>query len=188
MHYLTITAAAALTPLLFAACDAPSAPADHPARSIADSRASLAQGGHEIRLVNIMDACDAESFAAVGCLRNGGVNFDRFLELLGKHGIMSAWHFAPPVVHAKVGQALLAVNRGGEVHTFTEVEEFGGGIVPLLNQLSGNPVPAPECLGLEADDFVPPGGTYSDEVEEAGTEIYQCCIHPWMRARVVAAP
>jgi hypothetical protein len=74
------------------------------------------------------------------------------------------------------------------VHTFTEVEAFGGGFVPELNALSGNPVPAPECLALDPDDFVPPGGTYSDEVEEPGTERYQCCIHPWMRATVSARP
>ena len=59
-----------------------------------------------------------------------------------------------------------------------------GGIVPLLNDLSGNPVPAPECLRLEADDFIPPSGTYTDTVETPGTELYQCCIHPWMRATV----
>lgn len=31
----------------------------------------------------------------------------------------------------------MAANVGGEVHTFTEVEEFGGGIVPRLNELAG---------------------------------------------------
>jgi len=60
---------------------------------------------------------------------------------------------------------------------FTEVEEFGGGFIPDLNTLSGTPVPAPECLSLEPDDFVPPGATYTDEVEGA-TKLYQCCIHP----------
>jgi hypothetical protein len=71
------------------------------------------------------------------------------------------------------------------VHTLTEVEEFGGGIVPLLNQLSGNNQVAPQCIALEADDFIPPGGfDADDEVEEAGTELYQCCIHPWMRTVV----
>ena len=37
-----------------------------------------------------------------------------------------------------------------------------------------------------ASDRIPPGGTYSDEVEETGTELYQCCIHPWMRTTVTA--
>jgi hypothetical protein len=85
-----------------------------------------------------------------------------------------------------VGQTLLAINRGGEAHTFTEVAEFGGGIVPLLNELTGETTVAPECEALGPADFIPPGGSTSDEVEEAGTERYMCCIHPWMRATVTA--
>lgn len=150
---------------------------------------SAARGGVVNRMVNIKDACDPTTFDAVvgpgACVRNGGVTFDHFIALLQKHGQAGAWAFDPPQMGAKVGQTLLATNRGGEVHTFTEVENFGGGIVPVLNQLSGNPVPAPECLGLSANDFIPPGGTASDEIEEEGVEHYQCCIHPWMRLTVV---
>jgi plastocyanin len=146
--------------------------------------------GGEQRRVQMMDACDPESFnAAIGpgtCTRQGGVTFAKFLSLLGRHRKVGAWNFAPPALNARVGQELLAVNRGGEVHTFTEVEEFGGGVVPDLNTLSGEPVPAPECLSLAPGDFVPPGGTYTDAVEEEGAERYQCCIHPWMRTVVTA--
>jgi hypothetical protein len=78
------------------------------------------------------------------------------------------------------------VNRGGEVHTFTHVAAFGGGIIPPLNALSGNPVPAPECLALEPDDFVAPGNTYQEQIEGSGTQLFQCCIHPWMRMTVRA--
>jgi plastocyanin len=142
------------------------------------------------RFVNMMDACDPSTFnAAVGpgtCVRNGGMTFAKFIAQLTRHQAVGAWHFAPPKLQARVGETLVAVNRGGEVHTFTEVEDFGGGIVPQLNQLSGNPVPAPECLKLEPDDFVRPGETYRDRVSEAGTELYQCCIHPWMRTEVHA--
>lgn len=171
--------------LLSAGCDSPSAPPDRPLPAHPVELAA-ARGGHDIRLINIKDACDPVTFANVGCLRQGGVTLDHFLAKLGKKGIVGAWHFAPPAVNARVGQTLRAVNRGGEVHTFTEVEEFGGGIVPLLNDLSGNPEPAPECLALEPDDFIAPGATYEDEVEEAGVEHYQCCIHPWMRTTVTA--
>jgi plastocyanin len=140
------------------------------------------------RQVQMMDACDPQSFnAAVGpgtCIRNGGVRFAKFLQLLEKHQKVGSWHFAPASLKVRVGQELLAVNRGGEVHTFTEVEEFGGGLIPDLNILSGVPVPAPECLSLLPGDFVPPGGTTTDEVEEVGTELYQCCLHPWMRTVV----
>ena len=62
----------------------------------------------------------------------------------------------------RMGDTFVAVNNGGETHTFTEVKAFGGGIVPLLNVLSGNPVPAPECLALDAEDFVPPGAMYRE--------------------------
>ena len=146
--------------------------------------------GGEQRLVQMMDACDPQSFnAALGdgtCTRQGGLAFAKFIALLGRHQKVGAWNFAPPTLNARVGQELLAINHGGELHTFTEVEEFGGGFIPDLNTLSGEPVPAPECLSLEPTDLVPPGGTYTDEVEEEGTELYQCCLHPWMRTVVTA--
>jgi hypothetical protein len=83
----------------------------------------------------------------------------------------------------RVGQDFVATNKGGEVHTFTEVAEFGGGLVPLLNQLSHVPEVAPECTlaALDPDDFVPPGGTYRERVSHSGNLKFQCCIHPWMR-------
>jgi plastocyanin len=137
------------------------------------------------RNVTIQDGCDSESFNAVfgpgTCVRNGGVNFDEFIALLMKHQSAGAWHFGPPQTSAKVGDTFVAVNRGGEVHTFTEVEDFGGGIIPELNALSGTPIMAPECGRLEDDDFVPPGTTYRETADEAGVVKFQCCIHPWMR-------
>jgi plastocyanin len=54
---------------------------------------------------------------------------ERFLQLLGKHQTVGAWRFSPETLNATVGQTLLAVNQGGEVHTFTQVEHFSGGIV-----------------------------------------------------------
>ena len=172
-----------LVVLLFAGCD-------DPAQTTSPDLQSQSIRGGEQRLITMQDACDPETFnAAVGpgtCLRDGGVRFTKFLRLLGQHQKVGAWHFAPMAVSARVGQELLAVNRGGEVHTFTEVEEFGGGIVPDLNALAGVPEQAPECLALAPGDFVPPGGSTSDDVEEGGTELYQCCIHPWMRTVVTA--
>lgn len=135
--------------------------------------------------VTMMDACDPETFNAVlgpgGCVRSGGVTFDDFIAQLTKHGSIGAWRFAPGIAQVQVGQTFDAVNRGGEAHTFTEVAEFGGGIVPDLNQLSGVPNVAPECTALAPDDFVAPGATYHETVEHTGALKYQCCIHPWMR-------
>jgi plastocyanin len=176
------TALMAASTLLLACGD--TAPPTEPA-------AQFAKGGTS-RLIQMMDACDPETFnAAVApgtCVRSGGVRFDRFIRQLVAHHSIGSWHFGPATLHVRVGQTLLAVNHGGEVHTFTEVEEFGGGVVPDLNAVSGNPVPAPECLALPGSGFVPPGGTFTDEVEQPGVERYQCCIHPWMRAVVTARP
>ena len=155
----------------------------------AAARGGVAGGNLGPRRIEILDACDPTSFnAAIGagtCSRPGGMSFDTFIAQLTKKGSVGAWRFAPANnVTGREGQVLLAINRGGETHTFTEVEEFGGGIVPLLNQLSGNPEVSPECLALEPDDFIPPGGSDSDDKVESGTEKYQCCIHPWMRVTV----
>ena len=177
--------AVALCGALVAGCSdtTPTAPSE------TTEKIALAKEGR-VKRIQMMDACDPASFDAVlgagSCSRAGGITFDKFIELLGRHQVAGSWHFSPSIVNVQVGQELLAINSGGEVHTFTEVEEFGGGFVPDLNALSGNLVPAPECLALDPDDFVPPGGTYSDEVEEEGEELYQCCIHPWMRARIHA--
>ena len=166
----------------------PTAPNSSDAALANRSSAASLQLGGDSRLVTMMDACDPTSFNAVlgagTCARQGGVPFDVFIAQLTKHQFVGAWHFAPGVVNVQLGQTLVARNNGGEVHTFTEVENFGGGSVPVLNQLSGNPDPAPECLALTASDSIPPGGTTSDVEDESGTELYQCCIHPWMRAVV----
>lgn len=143
------------------------------------------------RLITIMDACDPASFnAAVGpgtCVeRHGGVRFPVFIDELTRTQKAGSWVFAPPRTTARVGQTLLAVNRGGEVHTFTRVESFGGGIVPILNDLTGETEIAPECLALAAEDFVPAGGTYEEEVADADIQRFMCCIHPWMRTTLRA--
>jgi plastocyanin len=178
---LLLTAAIAICTSLLNACDDAATPT-------APVSVSQAVAGGEARLVTMMDGCDPESFNAAGvtCVRPGGVTLERFLDLLGKHQSAGAWHFSPGTLDASVGRTLLAVNQGGEVHTFTEVEEFGGGRIDLLNTLSGNPVPAPERLNLAPGDFIAPGASHTDEVEEPGTDHYQCCIHPWMRLDVHA--
>jgi plastocyanin len=109
------------------------------------------------------------------------MQFDRFIAQLTRLGFVGPWRFAPSEANVQVGQTFVAANNGGEVHTFTEVADFGGGIVPGLNALAGVPTVAPECKALESDDFVAPGATYRENVEHAGHLKFQCCIHPWMR-------
>ena len=180
-----LLAATTVTALLAACSDAGTLGGPEP------TAPPVARADDGTRRIEILDACDPTSFnAAIGagtCTRPGGLSFTAFIDQLTAKGEVGAWRFAPGNnVEARVGQTLIAINRGGEVHTFTEVEEFGGGVVPLLHVLSNNTEVAPECLALGPSDFIPPGGTASDEVEEPGTERYQCCIHPWMRATVTA--
>jgi hypothetical protein len=67
------------------------------------------------------------------------VTFDQFIAQLTRFGFMGPWRFAPAVATVRVGQSFIATNIGGEVHTFTRVADFGGGIVPLLNDLAHVP-------------------------------------------------
>jgi hypothetical protein len=148
------------------------------------------QGRQDV-LVNMVDACDPDTFNAVlgagACVRSGGVQFDQFIAELTRLGFVGPWHFAPNNANVQVGQSFVALNKGGEVHTFTEVDEFGGGIVPVLNNLAHVPNVAPECAALDSDDFVAPGTTYREDIDHAGTLKFQCCIHPWMRLEARAS-
>jgi hypothetical protein len=172
----------------------PVGPSAGPSSSLGSSAdaagAALTQAvkGNAQRVIDLFDACDPETFnAALGpgtCTRNGGVRFENFLDLLTRHHSVGAWHFTPPQAQMGVGDTLVAVNRGGETHTFTEVEEFGGGIVADLNARMGLSAVAPECNQLAPTAFIPAGGSSVETEDEEGVEKYQCCIHPWMRTEV----
>lgn len=191
--HLTRAASTLVPALLILGCGELSQPTE-PRTASAALTGALASLTHphattSTRLVSMMDACDPETFnTAIGpgtcSQRLGGVTFSQFIAELTRTQRAGAWQFAPLETIASVGQTLLAVNRGGEVHTFTRVAAFGGGIVPPLNELSGNPVPAPECLTLGQADFVAPGATYDVEIGAGGTQLFECCIHPWMRTSV----
>jgi plastocyanin len=141
--------------------------------------------------VSVQDDCDPASFnAALGagaCTRQGNTTLSQFNTELNATQQVAAWRFVPSNFTISVGQSIAAKNDGGEMHTFTEVAQYGGGIVPALNNASGNTVEAPECANLTSADFIAPGATFTTDPEtSSGTELYQCCIHPWMRARVVS--
>jgi plastocyanin len=162
------------------------------AMGVALAGATAAGVAAGVRTVDLHDQCDPATFnAAVGpgtCTgHNGGVPFDMFVAELTQTQQAGAWHFAPGIVHMQDGEALQARNTGGETHTFTEVADFGGGFVDFLNQLSDNPVPAPECNPATNPEiqFVAPGQTTDADFEEPGVHHYQCCIHPWMRTDVI---
>ena len=155
--------------------------------------AGAVQGDKKIRL---LDDCDPTTFNAVlgdgACLGNGHTTFDAFIAELAATQDAHAWRNQPSAIHMNVGRPTFIENRGGEVHTFTPVANFGGGFVTELNGISGNPVPAPECLNFGTIVFIPAGGTEDGPTAGSsdlpvGTNRFQCCIHPWMRTVIEVA-
>jgi plastocyanin len=139
--------------------------------------------------VSMQDQCDPASFNAAqgagSCTKQGTVTFIQFNNELSATQTVATWQFVPLNLTVRVGQSISATNDGGKAHTFTEVAQFGGGIVPSLNTASGNPVEAPECQQSASIHFVSPGTSFTTDAATAvGTEYYQCCIHPWMRMTV----
>ena len=140
------------------------------------------------RFVQARDDCDPATFNQVlgagTCVGNGHTTFDRFLQEVQLIGQAPAWRFVPRQINVKPGEEFRVENVGGEFHTFTEVDQFGGGVVALLNDLSGAGPTRPECLADPSDDNLPlPPGTRTHKTEDdQGTFRYQCCIHPWMHA------
>jgi plastocyanin len=144
-------------------------------------------------VVQLRDDCDPATFnAALGagtCQRSGGTGttLTEFTAELTATGRVAAWRIVPATLDLNGGARIAVVNTGGETHTYTEVQEFGGGVVANLNQLSGNPTVAPECLTPATFDSttVRAGETVLHAFHARGVEKYQCCIHPWMRQTVV---
>jgi plastocyanin len=151
------------------------------------SVASVASAGADHRRVEILDACDPETFnAALGegaCVRKGGgVTIDRLVDQLITNGEAPAWRFSPAHLKLDAGGVITARNRGGEFHTFTEVAAFAGGCVPEINQLLGLE-PVSECAigDIFATTGVPPGASLTTGPLAAGEHRFMCLIHPWQR-------
>jgi plastocyanin len=153
-------------------------------------------GGTTIRL---RDDCDPATFnAARGagtCVGEGGTTFDAFIAEVTQNKFADEWKYQPNAITVRPGTTLTLWNRGGETHTFTQVAEFGGGFRAQLNQLSGNPVPRPECAQVVNGNLVPQpaspqnifvkaGNTLTGPQVPTGITKFQCCFHPWMRIMV----
>jgi hypothetical protein len=151
------------------------------------AQADSGSGSHRAPVVDIQDRCDPVTFdAAIApgtCVRDGGTTFDEFFaEFLDKRSV-GHWRFHPDDLTIRSGQPLTAVNQGGEVHTFTEVPEFGPGCVPMLNQPGD--VPPDFCTnGTFGDTAVPPDGSRTVAGLSRGTHDFQCLVHPWMHTVV----
>jgi plastocyanin len=97
------------------------------------------------------------------------------------------WDFEPDTLTIKKGATIIAVNQGGEPHTFTEVAKFAGGFIPGLNA-PGETV-APECDGgfskvSVARTRILQGSQLQVTGLSKGEHYFQCCIHPWMHTTV----
>src|SRR5919108_6247392 len=99
--------------------------------------------------VAVNDACEPTSFNAVlgpgACVGSGTVTFSQFIAELSATHQVATWNFSPANFTIEKGDRLVVTNRGGEEHTYTEVAQFGFGIVPILNTLTfgatGPPLP-----------------------------------------------
>jgi len=97
------------------------------------------------------------------------------------------WDFEPDTIRIKQGTVLTVADEGGEPHTFTEVEKFGGGFIPGLN--SGEAT-VPECVGgfsnlAVAKTRILQGSHLEVTNLSKGEHDFECCIHPWMRTKVI---
>lgn len=152
-------------------------------------------GGQRIEM---QDDCQPASFnLAIGkgtCLGDGETSFGAFIAEVQNTQRAADWKFDPSMLTIRSGRPVILKNEGGETHTFTMVKAFGGGFVPILNQLSGNPVPAAECATGSGDSLVPVApsavnvfvaadkeGAFKTARLRPGKYMFQCCIHPWMR-------
>jgi hypothetical protein len=143
--------------------------------------------------IHTEDDCDPVTFGAL-CRPgfNGNTTLAEFGAELDATHTVRAWEYGGGDIRVNAGQSFRVDNRGGEVHTFSVVANFGGGRVPPLNTRSGNPVVAPECVaGANATnvDIASNAGITvttgaNGAMKTRGTFMVQCCIHPWMRATV----
>ena len=146
--------------------------------------ASVATAAGKIEIVDYCDPTDTAWAPTGGCLlKEGDVTLAEFNALL--HSVLSSavvghpgWRFAPSFTEVKVGEELHVRNVGGRIHTFTEVADFGGGRVPPLNE---GLIPAPECASSQN---IAAGQQVDIRGLAEGDHLFQCCIHPWMRAMV----
>jgi plastocyanin len=141
-----------------------------------------------------LDECDPKTFNdALGPDFCHNVTLGKFTVLLdlfkeAKAGTPDPnWDFEPDTLRIKKGTPIVVTDQGGEPHTFTEVERFGGGFIPDLNGPGEDTVR--ECQGGFANLGVARTRILQGSQQQItglgkGEHLFQCCIHPWMRVKV----
>ncbi len=156
--------------------------------------AQVAESSPSSAQVVALDECDPATFnAALGPDFCHNVTLGAFTTLSDLFAKAAAgtpdpgWDFEPDTLNIKKGTTVIAVDQGGEPHTFTEVAQFGGGFIPVLNAPGEDVVP--ECVGGFANVSVAKtrilqGSQLQVTGLSKGKHFFQCCIHPWMRVEV----
>jgi plastocyanin len=153
--------------------------------------------------IEVQDRCDVASFNAggIGCDRpqddgGGSATLDELFASLVADQSNDKWRFKQERVTLRQGQPLnIAMTRGGEAHTVTEVPGYGLGCVPELNAVvfpGQDPTafpaacddPATFTPGIFGGDLIAPGLDFSKTGLGKGTHRFQCMIHPWMKTTV----
>ena len=143
--------------------------------------------------IALADNCDAITFGSALCVGRGDTTRPDFGAVLFSPLIDNsnvvvghpAWRMDPSYVSIRTGQKVQVTNSGGEGHTFTKVNQFGGGFVPALN--GADVLQAPACVDPKNPPVViAPGQTVNIAGSglPGGQNLFMCCIHPWMRAVV----
>jgi len=169
--------------------DVDSTPAQGSTEGVGEQRS---HSGTEIHTEDNCDPTDPAWSPKCNTNFHGTTSFAAFRAELTATMRAAAWEYGGGQGSVSSGQSLQVDNKGGETHTFTVVANYGGGRVPNNNAVSGNPVPAPECInGPTSTNVDIASGTGISVTTGAsgtlkpGTYKVQCCVHPWMRTTVV---
>jgi len=129
------------------------------------------------------DACKNVALAALGY----ATTLSDLVTGAGSGHPSPNWDFEPDSITVPWGTVIKVTDEGGEPHTFTEVQQFGGGFIPPLNGPGETSVP--ECAaGYSSVDVartrIIQGSTIEIPNLPKGVHRFQCCLHPWMRVTV----
>ena len=162
-------------------------PKDAPTRHDRD------EDGPRLAQIVALDECDPATFnAALGADFCKNVTLGAFTKFDNLFAEAAAgppdptWDFEPDTLRIRQDTILSVVDQGGEPHTFTEVEKFGGGFVDGLN---GGEAMVPECRNgfsnlAVAKTRILQGSHIEVTGLSKGEHRFECCIHPWMRVKV----
>jgi plastocyanin len=157
------------------------------------TRHDRGEDGPRLAQIVALDECDPATFnAALGADFCKNVTLGAFITFDNLFAEAAAgtpdpnWDFEPDTLRIKQDTILSVVDQGGEPHTFTEVEKFGGGFVDGLN---GGEAMVPECRNgfsnlAVAKTRILQGSHIEVTGLSKGEHRFECCIHPWMRVKV----